>query len=46
MFKTRAASMAALLLAAGCAGLTAPPAPARLDNGALVAPGGMTPSAT
>ena len=42
MFKTRAASMATLLLAAGCAGLMAPPPPAKLDNGALVAPSGMT----
>ena len=42
MFKTRAASMATLLLAVGCVGVTAPPAPAKLDNGALVAPGGMT----
>jgi predicted lipoprotein with Yx(FWY)xxD motif len=42
MFKTRAALMAALLLAAGCAGLISPPTPAKIDNGALVAPSGMT----
>jgi predicted lipoprotein with Yx(FWY)xxD motif len=37
-----AASSAAFLFTAGCAGMSAPKAPAMLAGGALVAPNGMT----
>jgi predicted lipoprotein with Yx(FWY)xxD motif len=44
MFKTLAlaATAATVFIASGCASMSAPPAPAMLANGALVAPNGMT----